>query len=192
VLLAVVSIFISSFGNQLTGRLFIIPLGYSSPPPVSSSAGSWSQLELQLNPLLDSCSPQCLNFDIGALQLEYMPNMNGPAVHPPLAFIQLIIVVPPYKWPVKIQGHGAVTVSQVLQHLLEFLQGYQTAHELQRLKVQIPSAGGYSNFPPSLREQNRFHSGKRRIDLLGRHRIFKGLSPDPGPNCAWVVHLLDR
>ena len=175
--------------NWQVTSFVVIPLGYPSPP-VSSSAGSWTQL--QLNPLLDSRSPQCLNFDIGALQ--YMPNMNGPAVHPPVTFIQLLIVVPPFKWPVNIHVHGSVTVSQVVQHLFEFLQGYQNAHDLQKSKVQIPSSSSHIH-SPSLRDQNHpsgFHSGKRRIDLLGPHRIFRGLSPEPGTNCAWVVHLLDR
>lgn len=169
----------------------IIPLGYFSPPVSSSAAsgtGSWTQL--QLNPLLDSRSPQCLNFDMGALQ--FMPNMNVPAVHPPVTYIQLLIIVQPFKWSVNIHVPGPVTVFQVVQQLSEYLQGYENAQDLQKSKVQIPS--GY-NQPPSIRDQNHpngFHSGKRRIDLLGRHRIFRGLSPGPGPNCAWVVHLLDR
>lgn len=171
--------------------MLITPLGYSSPPVASSvDSGGWAQL--QLNPLLDSRSPQCLNFDIGTLQSMPNSNMNGPAVHPPVTFIQLLIVVPPFKWPVNIHVPGAVTVSQVVQHLSEYLQGYENAHDLQKSKVQIPSGYNHSH---SLRDQNHpngFHSGKRRIDLLGRHRIFRGLSPGPGPNCAWFVHLLDR
>ena len=173
----------------------ITPLGYPSPPASSSAASaSWAP-QLQLNPLLDSRSPQCLNFDIGALQ--FMPNMNlnGPAVLPPVTFIQIFIVVPPFKWPVNIHVHGPVTVAQVVQHVSEFLQGSQNAHDLQKSKVKIPSSSGHSH-SPSLRDQNHpngFHSGKRRIDLLGRHRIFRGLSPEPGStNCAWVVHLSDR
>jgi hypothetical protein len=146
--------------------------------------------------LLDSRSPQCLDFDIGALQ--YMPNymnLNGPAVHPPVTFIQLLIVVPPFKWSMNIQLPGSVTVFQVVQHLFEYLQGNENAYDLQKSKVQqqIYHSGHSSGQTPSLRDQNhpnRFHSGKRRIDLLGSHRRFRGLSP--GPNCAWVVHLLDR
>ena len=175
----------------------IIPLGYPSPPPVSSSAasGSWTQFPYQLNPLLDFRSSQCLNFDIGALQ--YMPNLNGsgPAVHPPVTFMQLLIIAPPFKWPVNIQVHGSVTVSQIVQQLYEFLQGHQNAHDLQKSKVQIP-ATSYGHHSPSLRDNpNGFHSGRRRIDFLGPNRIFRGLSPEPGPNnsgCAWVVHLSDR
>ena len=175
-------------------RFLIIPLGYPSPPVSNSaatSACSWTQL--QLNPLLDSRSTQCLNFDISAL--PYMPtSMNEPALYPPVTRIQLFIDVPPFKWPVNIQVHGSVTVALVLRHLFEFLQGYQNAHDLQKSKVQIPSSSGYyNNHPPSLSHQNHpngFHSGKRRIDYLGRQRIFRGLSPEP--NGAWVVHLLDR
>ena len=169
----------------------IIPLGYPSPPVPSSqaqAAGSWTQI--QLNPLLDSRSPQCLSFDIGALQ--FMPSMNSPAVHPPVTFVQLFIVVQPFKWSVNIHVPGSVTVLQIVQHLSEFLQGYENAYDLQKSKTQIPS--GY-NHSPSLRDQNHpnvFHSGNRRIDLLGRQRIFRGLSPGPGPNCAWIVHLSDR
>ena len=121
-----------------------------------------------------------------------MPNLNGPAVHPPVTFIQLLVVVPPFKWTLNIHLPGSITVFQVVQHLSEYLQGYENAYDLQKSKVQIPS--GY-NHPPQLREQNHpngFHSGNRRIDLLGRNRRFRGLSPGPGPNCAWVVHLLDR
>ena len=182
------------FGNQLTGHgALIIPLGYLSPPPpppVSSPVGtsSWTQL----NPLLDSRSPQCLNFDIGALQLQYMPNMNGPAAHPPVTFMQLLIILPPFKWHVNISVHGPLSVSQVVQQLFDFLQGYQSPQDLQKYKV-TPSSG-YNNHS-QFREQNHpngFHSGQRRIDLLGRHRIFRGLSPEPGPTRAWVVHLSDR
>lgn len=183
--------FYSSFGNQLTGDIvLIIPLGYSSPP-APSSASSWTPI--QLNPLLDSRSPQCLNFDIAAL--PFMPNMNGPAVHPPVTFIQLLIFVQPFKWSVNIHVPGPVTVFQVVQHLSEYLQGYENPQDLQKYKTQIPS--GYSH-SSSLRDQNNpsiLHSGNRRIDLLGRQRIFRGLSPGPGgpgPNCAWVVHLSDR
>ena len=171
-------------------RLLIIPLGYPSPP-ISSSAGSWTQL--QINPLLDSRSPQCLDFDIGAL--HYMPNMNlnGPAVHPPVTFIQLLIVVPPFKWSMNIHHHGSITVSQVVQHLFEYLQGYENAYDLQKSKIHQMPSGHASQNPTLIRDQNYpngFHSGKRRIDLLGPHRRFRGLSP--GPNGAWVVHLLDR
>lgn len=166
--------------------LLIIPLGYSSPP-ASSSSGSW--IQLQLNPLLDSRSPQCLNFDIGALPIIH--NINGPAVHPPRTFLQLSIVVPPFKWSLNIQVHSGVTVFQVVQHLCEYLQAYHNPQDLQKSKVQIPS-GHHS--PSIIRDQNRpngYHSGKRRIDLLGRRRRFRGLSPDPGSS-SWVVHLLER
>ena len=119
--------------------------------------------------------------------------MNESAVQPPVTFMQLFIVVQPFKWPVKIQVHGPVSVYQVLQQLHEFLQGYHNAQDLQKRKL-VPS--GY-NLPQSdrFREQNSpngFHSGQKRIDLLGRHTIFRGLSPDPGPICAWIVHLSDR
>ena len=175
----------------------IIPLGYSSPPisssaSASSASGSSGWTPLQLNPLLDPRSPQCLNFDIGALQ--FMPNMNEPAVHPPITFLQLLIVASPFKWTLNIHLPGSITVFQVIQHLSEYLHGYQNAYDLQKSKVQnFPS--GYNHYPSPLREQNHpsgFHSGNRRIDLLGRNRIFRGLSPGPGPNYAWVVHLLDR
>ena len=175
----------SSEANWQVTSFLITPLGYPSPP-VPSSTVSGSGTQLQLNPLLDSRSPQCLAIDIGAFQ--YTPNMNEPAVHPPVTYIQLLIVIPSFKWPVNIQLHSYVTVAQVVQHLFEFLQGYPNPHDLQKSKVQIPS--GYA---PSLRDQNpnAFHSGRRRIELLGPHRIFRGLSPDPRSN-AWVVHLTDR
>ena len=160
--------------------------------PAHHQPSSWPQL--QLNPLLDPHSPHCLNFDIGALQ--YMPNMNGPAIHPPVTFIQLLIAVPPFKWSMNIHLPGPITVFQVVQQLCEFFQGYENPHDLLKSRTQIPSTTTSSNnYPPTLRDQhqnhpNGFHSGNRRIDLLGRHRKFRGLSP--GPNGAWVVHLSEQ
>lgn len=160
----------------------VTPLGYPFPNP--SSASSWSRLSA----LLDSRSPQCLSFDVGCA-LQYMPNMNEPAVHPPVTFMQVFIVVQPFKWPVNIQVHGPVSVYTVMQQLHEFLQGYQNTQDLQKSKL-IPS--GYSH-SDKFREQNPrgCYSGQKRIDLLGRYRIFRGLSPEPGPKCAWVAHLSD-
>jgi hypothetical protein len=119
-----------------------------------------------------------------------MPNTNGPAVHPPVTSMQLLIIVPSFKWHVNIQVHGSLSVSQVVQHLSDFLQGYQNPQDLQKSKV-VPSGYNLSQF----REQDHpsgFHSGQKRIDLLGRHRIFRGLSPEPRSMRTWVVHLSER
>lgn len=182
---------ISAFGNQLTGHVVrLIPLGYSSPSLISPSslaspASSWTQL----SPLLDSRSPLCMKFDLG-YELNYMPNMNESAVHPPVTFMQLVIVLQPFKWPVNIQIHGPVSVYQVLQHLHQYLQGSPNAEDLQKSKL-----GCNVSQTDRFREQSRpneFHSGQKRIDFLGRHRLFRGLSLEPGPRCVWGVHLSDR
>ncbi|KAF8801539.1 hypothetical protein BYT27DRAFT_7341865 [Phlegmacium glaucopus] len=166
--------------------------GYSSPSPFipPSSLASPASICTQLCPLLDSRSPRCIEFDLG-YPLNYMPNMNDSAVHPPVTFMQVFIVVQPFKWPVNIQSYGPVSVYQVLQQLQEYLQGYPSPQDHQRSKLGGCNVSQSDRF----REQsnpNRFHSGQKRLDLLGRHRIFRGLSPEPGPNRSWIVHLSDR
>lgn len=102
--------------------------------------------------------------------------------------MQVLIVVQPFKWLVNIQTPGPVSVSQVVQHICEYLQGYNSPQDVQRSKM-IP-IGGYPQSDRFREQQNHlngFHSGQRCIDLLGWCRVFCGLSPEPGYQSTWVV-----
>lgn len=190
---------LSTFGKRTDRSRLLTPLGSSSlSVSTSGPAGGWTQL----NPLLDSRSPHCLHFDLG-LPIQYIHNMNESAVQPPVAFMQVLIVLNPFKWPVNIQVHGPVSVYQVVQQLHEFLQGYQHSQDMQKSKIVSSSLSSfaYHGHPQpqsdNYRDQNQrpseFYSGTKRIDLLGRYRIFRGLSLSSSEHgTSWVVHLSDR
>jgi hypothetical protein len=115
---------------------------------------------------------------------NYFPNVNfnTSAFLPPLSYAT-ILFNDDQRWSFKLaQSHG-VTVWEVLEQIIQYLQMPDATQDLQAMRASAtPNPQREIRYPSTL-------PGAKRIDMLRGRRMFKGLTPaSHGDNC-WFVNI---
>ncbi|KAF8166015.1 hypothetical protein B0H34DRAFT_671720 [Crassisporium funariophilum] len=145
-----------------------------------------------LCPALDYCSPHRMYFDLAyppsitPSSPNYHPSMSDPAVRPSVNFMKIKFHGIPH-WSMSVLTPHPLTVYLVMQQVHHYLQGVDS-QDIQDSRIKTNQTIQATD--RTMKSINHNFTSKRRIDTLGRRRLFSGFVP-AAVNGLWTLYLED-